>query len=75
MLKKFYFTFLIIFFHLFFTGYSQANFQEKLLNKYKAINTLSFDFTQKIGDKVEFGNCYIKYPLLMRCEYPKKRKV
>ena len=74
MLKKFYFTFLIIVFHLFFTGYSQANSQEKLLNKYKAINTLSFDFTQKIGNKVEFGNCYIKYPLLMRCEYPKKKK-
>ena len=74
MLKKFYFTFLIIVFHLFFTDYSQANFQEKLLNKYKTINTLSFDFTQKIGDKVEFGNCYIKYPLLMRCEYPKKKK-
>ena len=74
MLKKFYFTFLIIVFHLLFTSYSQANFQEKLLNKYKTINTLSFDFTQKIGDKVEFGNCYIKYPLLMRCEYPKKNK-
>jgi len=38
------------------------------------INTLSFDFTQKIGDKVEFGSCYIKYPLLMKCEYPKKKK-
>ena len=74
MPKKFYFTFLIIVFHLFFTNYSQANFQEKLLNKYKTINTLSFDFTQKIGDKVEFGNCYIKYPLLMKCDYPKKKK-
>ena len=74
MPKKFYFTFLIIVFHLFFTGYSQANFQEKLINKYKAINTLYFDFTQKIGEKVEFGNCYIKYPLLMKCEYPKKKK-
>ena len=53
---------------------SLANLQEELLNKYKAINTLSFDFTQKIGDKVEFGSCYIKYPLLMNCEYPKKKK-
>ena len=35
---------------------------------------MSFDFTQKIGEKVEFGNCYIKYPLLMKCEYPKKKK-
>ena len=38
------------------------------------IKTLSFDFSQKIGDKEELGNCYIKYPLLMKCEYPKKKK-
>ena len=72
--KKINITFLVIFFYLFFINYSQANFQEKLINKYKTIDTLSFDFTQKIGDKVEFGNCYIKYPLLMKCEYPKKKK-
>ncbi len=36
---------------------------------------MQFDFTQKIGDEeVEFGSCYIKYPLLMKCEYPKKKK-
>ena len=72
--KKINITFLVIFFYLFFINYSQANFQEKLINKYKTIDTLSFDFKQKIGDKVEFGNCYIKYPLLMKCEYPKKKK-
>tara|TARA_B110000438_G_C15770426_1_gene631630 strand:- start:845 stop:1453 length:609 start_codon:yes stop_codon:yes gene_type:complete len=65
---------LSILFYLFFTSFSHANFQEKLLNKYKTVNTLSFDFTQKIGKKVETGNCYIKYPLLMRCEYLKKKK-
>ena len=74
MKKKFNFSLLVIFFYLFFINYSQANFQEKLINKYKTINTLYFDFTQKIGEKVEFGNCYIKYPLLMKCEYPKKKK-
>ena len=74
MKKKFNFSLLVIFFYLFFINYSQANFQEKLINKYKTINTLHFDFTQKIGEKVEFGNCYIKYPLLMKCEYPKKKK-
>ena len=72
--KKFNFTALVIFFFLFFLNYSEANFKEKLINNYKTINTLSFDFTQKIGKKIEFGNCYIKYPLLMKCEYPKKKK-
>ena len=74
MKKKINLSLLTIFFCLFFTNDSQANFQERLINKYKTINTLSFDFTQRIGDKVELGNCYIKYPLLMKCEYPKKKK-
>jgi len=72
--KKINLSLLTIFFCLFSANYSQANFQEQLINKYKTINTLSFDFTQRIGDKVELGNCYIKYPLLMKCEYPKKKK-
>ena len=74
MIKKINFTFLVIFFYFFFTNYSSANFKEKLINKYKIINTLHFSFTQKIGDKFEYGNCYIKYPLLMKCEYLKKKK-
>ena len=66
---------LSIFFYFFLLNYSQANFQEELIKKYKEVNTLSFNFTQKIGDKIEIGNCYIKYPLLMKCEYPKKKKI
>ena len=53
---------------------SEANFQEEFISKYSTINTLSFDFTQKIGKKIEFGNCQIKYPLLINCYYPKKNK-
>jgi len=74
LIKKINLTLLTIFFYSFFIAYAQTNFQEKLISKYKTIDTLYFDFTQKIGEKVEFGNCYIKYPLLMKCEYPKKKK-
>ena len=74
MTKKFNFTLLTIFFYLFFTSYAQANFKDKLINKLKTTNTLSFDFIQTIGEKKEIGNCHIKYPLLMKCEYPKKKK-
>ena len=74
MLKKFYSTFLIIFLYLFSSNISLANFQTKLLDKYKSIDTLYFDFTQKIGEKIEFGSCYIQYSFLMRCEYPNKKK-
>jgi len=74
LIKKLNIIFLIFFFYLFFVNSSQANFQEKLINKYKTIDTLHFDFTQKIGEEVEFGNCYVKYPLFMKCEYPQKMK-
>jgi outer membrane lipoprotein-sorting protein len=74
LIKKLNFIFSFFFFYLIIINISEANFEKKLLNKYKSINTLSFEFTQKIGDKVEFGNCLIKYPLLMKCDYPKKKK-
>ncbi len=74
MVKKINLILLTVLFCLFFSDYSKANFQEKIIKKYEIINTLYFDFTQKIGDKVESGNCYIKYPLLMKCDYPKKKK-
>ena len=74
MIKKLNTIFLTFFFYLSVINSTQANFQEKLIKKYKTINTLHFDFTQTIGEKVEFGNCYIKYPLFMKCEYPKKKK-
>jgi len=72
--KKNNFILVTILFFIFYNSYALANFEKKLIENFKLINTLSFDFTQKIGDKIEFGNCHIKYPLLMRCEYPKKRK-
>jgi len=74
LVKKINLILLTVLFCLFFSDYSKANFQEKIIKKYEIINTLYFDFTQKIGDKMESGNCYIKYPLLMKCDYPKKKK-
>ena len=75
MIKKFNIIFLnSIFFFIIFSNHSEASFREELINKFKKTNTLSFDFIQKIGDKEETGNCYIKYPLLMKCVYPKKKK-
>ena len=71
---KYNLTLFVLLFYFFFTTISHADFKEKLINKYRTINTLSFDFKQSIGNKVEFGSCHIKYPLLMKCEYPKKKK-
>ena len=51
--KKIFFSFLITILYFFFDGHSYANFQEKLIDKYQATNTLYFEFTQKIGDKID----------------------
>ena len=69
MKKKLIFLFQIIFIYIIFVSISFADLQKKLINKITATKTLSFNFKQKIAEKVEFGNCYIKYPLLMKCFY------
>jgi len=75
LFKKYNFILLFIFCNLFFSNNAKADLQEELIKKYTSINTLHFNFTQKVGDKIELGKCYIKYPLLMKCEYPKKKKI
>ena len=69
MTKKSFFLLNIFFIYLFSASVSLADLQKNLINKLTAIKTLSFDFKQKISDKEEIGNCFIKYPLLMKCNY------
>ena len=69
MAKKSLFLLNIFFTYFFFISTSSADLQTKLINKLTATKTISFDFNQKISDKEETGNCYIKYPLLMKCNY------
>ena len=69
MKKKLIFLFQIIFIYILFLSISFADLKKNLINKITATKTLSFNFKQNIAEKVEFGNCYIKYPLLMKCIY------
>jgi len=72
--KKLYLICQITFIYLICTNISFSDLQEKLINKLEATNTLSFDFKQQIADKEEIGKCYIKYPLLMKCDYENFKK-
>ena len=69
MTKKPFFLLNIFLIYWFSASVSLADLQKDLINKLTAIKTLSFDFKQKISDKEEIGNCFIKYPLLMKCNY------
>ena len=69
MIKKKLFIFHILVIYLFFVTTASADLQKKIINKLTSTKTLSFDFKQKISDKEEVGICFIKYPLLMKCNY------
>ena len=69
MIKKKLFIFHIVFIYLIFVTAASADLQKNLINKLTLTKTLSFDFKQKISDKEEAGICFIKYPLLMKCNY------
>ncbi len=69
MIKKKLFIFHILFIQLIFVTAVSADLQKKIINKLTLTKTLSFDFKQKIADKEEVGICFIKYPLLMKCDY------
>ena len=60
--------FLIFFFLLFFSN-SNAEIKNKIVQNLKNINNLDFKFEQNINGKIENGNCTIKYPKKIFCEY------
>jgi len=67
--KRLFFFLNIITIYLFSIGISSANLQKKIIDKLVTTKTLSFNFKQKISNKEEIGICFIKYPLLMKCNY------
>jgi len=69
LIKKLFFIFNIFFLYQASISISLADLQKDIINKLTATQTLTFDFKQKISDKEEIGNCFIKYPLLMKCKY------
>ncbi len=60
------FYFLIL---VFLNSTANASLENELIKKFTSINTLSFNFIQKISEEEEVGRCFIKYPLRMKCNY------
>ena len=69
LIKKLFFLLKIIFIYQLSTSICYADLQKKIINKLTATQTLTFDFKQRVSDKEEIGNCFIKYPLLIKCNY------
>ena len=64
-MKNFY----LIFFLVFFITDSVASIKENIIQSFKSINNISFNFEQNINDKIEKGNCTIEYPKKIFCKY------
>ena len=58
-----------IFFLLILNSYSNAEIKDKIIQNLKNTYNLDFRFEQNINGKIENGNCTIKYPKKIFCEY------
>ena len=65
---------IILFLMLNFYNAAQASINDKIILKLKQTNNLSFYFEQTIDKKKENGNCIIKYPKKIYCEYENENK-
>ena len=70
MIKKI----LCFFLFLNFFNYSYASVENKIINNFKKIDNISFNFKQIINDEIEEGNCIIQYPKKIYCNYDNVKK-
>ncbi|WP_440928377.1 LolA family protein [Candidatus Pelagibacter sp.] len=61
--------YIIIFFLFISTSSSNAEIKNKIVQNLKDTENLDFRFEQNINGKIENGNCTIKYPKKIFCEY------
>ena len=61
----------LIFFLFASTSISNAEIKDKIVQNLKDTDNLDFKFEQNINGKIENGNCTIKYPKKIFCEYAK----
>ncbi len=62
-----FFFFLIL--TMFLTSLAKASVKEKIIKNLNSIDNLTFKFEQNINGKIERGDCFIKYPKKIFCQY------
>ena len=61
--------YIILFFLIFFSTFSNAEIKDKIIENLINTSNLDFKFEQNINGKIANGNCTIKYPKKIFCEY------
>ena len=64
--------FLLILIIILFTTQLKANNKQNIINNLKNTKNVNFEFEQNINQKIEKGNCVVKYPKKIFCEYTGK---
>jgi len=67
MLKHFY---ILVFFFL--VTDTNANNKKNIIINLKNTQNISFEFEQNINEKIEKGNCIVKYPKQIYCKYEER---
>ena len=60
--------YIFLFFYL-LQSFAYGSIKSDIINNFKSIENITFDFKQKIGDKIEDGRCTIVYPKKILCIY------
>ena len=60
--------FILIFFFL-FLNFANASIKSDIIYNFKLTENIKFNFEQKIGKKIEKGECLIAYPKKIFCKY------
>jgi len=60
--------FILIFFFL-FLNFANASIKSNIIDNFKLTKNIKFNFEQKIGKKIEKGECLIAYPKKIFCKY------
>ena len=61
--------YLSVLFLILFISESQASLENKIIENFKKIKNISFNFEQNINGKIEKGNCTVQYPKKINCKY------
>ena len=59
----------LILFLILFSNNALAEIKDKIIQNLSDTNNFSFDFEQNINGKIENGNCKVKYPKKIYCNY------
>jgi outer membrane lipoprotein-sorting protein len=61
--------YIYIFILIILTSSANSDNKENIINSLKKIKNINFEFEQNINQKIEKGNCIVKYPKKIFCEY------